>query len=38
MELHNINPAERKIWYDKHIEDWHEEEREEIKIFENQFC
>lgn len=27
MELHSINPAERKIWYDKHVEDWHEEQR-----------
>lgn len=31
MELHNINPGERTSWYDKHVEDWHEEQRKEEK-------
>lgn len=30
MELHNINPAERKICYDKHVENCYEEQRKHL--------
>lgn len=36
MELHNINPAERKIWYDKHV--MRSKESEKPPNFENELC